>query len=445
MRAPDVDRPPSAAYIGIRLNMDNPGLNLSAPRRAVLKMGAKGQSVSQCLNSIRHAMRLPAMARLRPVPAPAQAGSRRCMVKVAYTRGAGIALLEENQAKIAYISRKEATLGKEGEPAKPAYEIADDSKRLYTWTAGGRRMQVGNSEAVSMMGDSPVFRVILSPEDSGVDLAELARRFVQQSFFSARGTCRSTPLWVAANHYNTGHPHVHLIISRTCLDGSLLRIPEGYVREGVAAGDAGAILEAMKGPRSLAEASQAMAAMESQPEFNRLDREIRRRSIPAPAGMGAGWLLPDAAMDDVLSGRRSMISRRLSSLGAMKLASRHETGWLLCPDWERQLRGMRKKKELGLEGRSVILDGADTKDYQGTVTGYAVDDDHSQTVALSVLDDEGRTHVLTERFDEDALEGLKGSRVSVGPDPRGGGRPAVVRNKDLLCRKRREGRMHAAD
>ena len=57
-------------------------------------------------------------------------------------------------------------------------------------------------------GDRAFYQMVISPENArGVDLRELTRRTMQQ----LQKDCGRTP-WIAAEHRNTRHPHVHVVM-----------------------------------------------------------------------------------------------------------------------------------------------------------------------------------------------------------------------------------------
>ena len=52
--------------------------------------------------------------------------------------------------------------------------------------------------------------MIISPENArGVDLREVTRRTMAQ----LKHDCGRLPPWIAAEHRNTDHPHVHVILA----------------------------------------------------------------------------------------------------------------------------------------------------------------------------------------------------------------------------------------
>ncbi|AWX92342.1 hypothetical protein DPM13_01190 [Paracoccus mutanolyticus] len=73
--------------------------------------------------------------------------------------------------------------------------------------------------------DRHQFRFIVSPED-GAELSDLTA--YTRDFMKQVEADLGTKLdWVAVNHYNTGHPHVHLIVRGVRDDGQDLAISSG--------------------------------------------------------------------------------------------------------------------------------------------------------------------------------------------------------------------------
>lgn len=151
--------------------------------------------------------------RVRPVRSAA-GGMRRVMVKVRVVRmtpGARKALMTH----VRYVARDGA--GAEGEQGRffSAQEDAADAVAF-----------AGHCE-----GDRHHFRLIVNPED-GRDLPDLkafARRFMEQV-----ETDMGTSLdWVAGAHYDTGRPHLHLLMRGRRDDGRDLVLPREYVSHGL--------------------------------------------------------------------------------------------------------------------------------------------------------------------------------------------------------------------
>lgn len=86
-------------------------------------------------------------------------------------------------------------------------------------------------EAIQALGNDQFFTMIISPADRYSDLEEITRRFLEESVFPA---CSARPrTFFACRHYNTAHPHVHVVISREPADPSvhgLIHLNGSYIR-----------------------------------------------------------------------------------------------------------------------------------------------------------------------------------------------------------------------
>lgn len=82
-------------------------------------------------------------------------------------------------------------------------------------------------------GDRHHFRFIVSPDDAA-ELADL-RAFTRDLMAQAQRDLGTKFDWVAVDHWNTEHPHVHVIIRGRSDDGQDLVISRDYIREGMRA------------------------------------------------------------------------------------------------------------------------------------------------------------------------------------------------------------------
>src|SRR5580704_8854713 len=79
-------------------------------------------------------------------------------------------------------------------------------------------------------GEKHQFRFIVSPEDgSELDLAAYVRRLMATL---ERDIGRKVE-WAAVNHFDTGHPHAHIVVRGIDRDGRELRIDRGYISGGM--------------------------------------------------------------------------------------------------------------------------------------------------------------------------------------------------------------------
>src|SRR6266498_683664 len=91
------------------------------------------------------------------------------------------------------------------------------------------------------------FRFIVSPDDA-TELSDL-KPFTRELMAQAQRDLGTRLDWVAVDHWNTEHPHVHVIILGRADDGHDLVISRDYIREGMRARAEGLVTREL-GPRS---------------------------------------------------------------------------------------------------------------------------------------------------------------------------------------------------
>jgi type IV secretory pathway VirD2 relaxase len=115
---------------------------------------------------------------------------------------------------LAYIAREGVALG--GERGQP-YTAAGQARELDPFIA-----RAGD--------DHHQFRMVVSPEHGGnLDLTTFTREYMTQ-MAEDLGTRLD---WVAVNHHDTAHPHVHIVIRGVDDDGKAFYFREEYLRDGV--------------------------------------------------------------------------------------------------------------------------------------------------------------------------------------------------------------------
>jgi type IV secretory pathway VirD2 relaxase len=79
----------------------------------------------------------------------------------------------------------------------------------------------------------PAFwKLIVSPEfGDRIDLSRLTRELISQMEKDLGADLE----WVAAEHHNTEHPHVHVVIRGVRNTGETLRLSREYVKQGIRA------------------------------------------------------------------------------------------------------------------------------------------------------------------------------------------------------------------
>ncbi len=185
--------------------------------------------------------------------------------------------------------------------------------------------------------DRHQFRIIISPEDARElqDLTAYTRDLVNQMEHDL-GTKLD---WVAANHYDTGQPHTHLIISGKRDDGTDLIIPRKYIAHGMRE-RAQDLVELELGPVPEIEGRKRMAMMVNQERLTTLDRSLFDRAQDGVVDLSelpkrsAGW-------------RQQLVRMRAKKLEHLGLAERLGKGrWRLAPGAEAALRRMGERDDI---------------------------------------------------------------------------------------------------
>jgi type IV secretory pathway VirD2 relaxase len=176
------------------------------------------------------------------------------------------------------------------------------------------------------------FRLIVSPEDAAeMDLT----KYVQGLMAQVEKDLGRRIEWAAVNHYNTDHPHAHVVVRGVDQDGNALRLPRQYIAETLRR-RAQELATRELGPRVEHDVQRAHAKEVTRDRFTALDAELERRAeggvvaLPGPRPKGRS-----AGIDD------RILLARLEHLEAMRLAERTPPNrWALTEGWSAQLRDM---------------------------------------------------------------------------------------------------------
>jgi hypothetical protein len=116
------------------------------------------------------------------------------------------------------------------------------------------------------------FRVFLSPENGGTDLTALTKSFVKRLELDTGYKV----YWEAANHYNTAHPHSHLIINGRDKNGKDVEFSRDFVKSFMRE-NARNICTAMIGGRSMQEITLEKEAALTASRKTSFDERIKER------------------------------------------------------------------------------------------------------------------------------------------------------------------------
>jgi len=266
-------------------------------------------------------------------------GSRRVIVKARYTR-ITIGDIGAARAHLKYIQRDGVT--REGEVG-----------RLYD----AQRDDVDGRAFLERSENDPhQFRFIVSAEDSArlSDLKPFIRDLVSQMERDL-----DTKLdWVAVDHFNTGHPHTHVVIRGRDAQGRDLVMARDYIGHGVRA-RAQALVTLELGPETLLERIQKLFDEVGQERLTRLDRQLIARAKDN--------ILVISATEENDPTQRTLRIGRLRTLQRLGLASERQAGvWSLDSNAEAKLRQLgeradkfkmmqRALKETGIERSAAAI------------------------------------------------------------------------------------------
>jgi type IV secretory pathway VirD2 relaxase len=246
-------------------------------------------------------------------------GNRRVIVKARITklkRGN----LGAARAHLRYIQRDGVT--PEGEEG-----------RLY-----GRNMdEAGGTVFLDRCEDDRhQFRLIVSPED-GAELADL-KPFIRDLMTKVEVDLGTKLDWVAVDHFNTGHPHTHIIIRGKDDRGEDLIIAKDYMAHGFRT-RARELLTLELGAEFESDMTQKLVREVEADRFTRLDRALLNHA-------DHGFLFISAMPPRDREAHAAHMGR-LRKLEGMGLVRERQTGvWQLGQDIERKLRSLGQRGDI---------------------------------------------------------------------------------------------------
>lgn len=282
------------------------------------------------------------------------------------------------------------------------------------------------------------FRFIVSPDDA-VKMADL-RAFTRDLVGQMERDLGTRLDWVAVDHWNTEHPHVHLIVRGMRDDGENLVISRDYISEGMRDRARDLITQEL-GPRNEHDIRRTLERQVEAERWTNLDRQLRRDSHKS----GVIDLAPRPEQPDEFHTLKVGRLRTLERLGVA-----HQIGhsqWYIAEDAEPTLRELGERDDIikrmhrsltkaGLErgAASLVLAGEDMHE---PIIGRLVErglDDELKGTAYAVIDGvDGRAHHVRLPDLDAAGDGAPGSIVELRgfTDTQGLRRLALASRSDL--------------
>ena len=307
-------------------------------------------------------------------------GARRVILKASIVKlagkGAGAAV-----AHLRYLQRDGTTRdGLPGQLYGPDEDVVDGKAFRERWA-----------------GDRHQFRFIVSAEDGAEydDLKSLTRRLMAR-VEEDLGTRLD---WVAVDHFNTGHPHTHIVVRGKDQFGADLVIARDYLTKGIRE-RACELVDLDLGPRTAREVETSLRAEVEQERLTSLDRSLLR-----DAQVG----IVSAARGDAFD--QALRAGRLAKLRRLGLAEPvGGTSWRLASGLEDTLRHLGERGDIvrtmqrEFARRGLDRAGADQAIYDpsspdarpliGRLVGRGLADEHADHHYLIVDGIDGRSHYV---------------------------------------------------
>lgn len=297
----------------------------------------------------------------------------------------------------------------------------------------------GRAFAESCEDDRHHFRFIVSPDDA-LEMSNL-KSFTRDLVGQMEKDLGTEIDWVAVDHWNTEHPHVHLIVRGVRDDGHDLVISRDYIKEGMRDRARDLITQEL-GPRTDLDIRRSLENQIASERWTQLDRQLVRDSRRT----GIIDLAPHPGeQPDEFHALKVGRLRKLETLG---LAEQVGPGqWMIDDKAEATLRELGERGDIikrmhrALTERGIGRGSADyvlaAESLDTPIVGRLVErglDDELKGTAYAVVDSvDGRTHHIKLADLDAAGDSTPGSIVELRAydDSRGQRRVALAVRSDL--------------
>jgi type IV secretory pathway VirD2 relaxase len=347
-------------------------------------------------------------------------GSRRVIVRARYTRIAS-GDLGAARAHLKYILRDGVT--RDGQPGH-LYDASDD--------------RADGAAFLERSGQDPhQFRFIVSAEDSA-RLADL-KPFIRDLLAQMERDLETKLDWVAVDHFNTGHPHTHIVIRGRDDQGRDLVMARDYIAHGVRARAQGLITLEL-GPESELERLQKLFNEVGQERLTRLDRSL--------LGRAQDGILVVTTAEERDPVQQTLKIGRLRTLERLGLAQERQQGvWELDTQLDSKLRRLGDRadkfrtmqqvlKELGIDRAAAAMAlferGPRKVPLIGKVLGTGLVDEITDRTWVVVDGVDGRVHYADLGRLKTTDLPHRGMLVALAGDQTSRGKPTSVPRLEVL-------------
>jgi type IV secretory pathway VirD2 relaxase len=269
-----------------------------------------------------------------------RSASRRCVVKVTYVKNKKAG---QWAAHGKYLEREGAQ--KEGELGEGFNAVRDDvslASEMHQW---------------QMSGDPRLFKLVISPEDGD----RLQQKEYTREFMSRLQSHVGKDLeWAAIDHYNTGHPHTHVVLRGK----DNLQISPDLIRNGMRK-IAEEIATERMGYKSELEIQKSREKEIEARQFTGIDKDIQARQMRNPADPERTYVTEEALSPQTAPKHADFVSqrlriRRLETLERLGVAEKvGSMTWALDNGWDKALRDLQvlqRRTAMVSQGRALMTD-----------------------------------------------------------------------------------------
>lgn len=228
------------------------------------------------------------------------------------------------------------------------------------------------------------FRFIVSPDDA-TELGDL-KSFARDLMGDMERDLGTKLDWIGVDHWNTEHPHVHILVRGVADDGENLVISRDYIRQGMRDRASDTLTQTL-GLRTEHDIRRTIERQVDTERWTQLDRQLVRDTD----GHGIIDLAPhpDSRPDEFLTLKVARL-RRLEDLG---LANEIRPGqWMMADEAEPTLRSLGERGDI-------------IKRMHRSLTGHGIDKGAADYVLASEQIDKPIIGRLLERGLDDELRG----------------------------------------
>jgi type IV secretory pathway VirD2 relaxase len=245
--------------------------------------------------------------------------------------------------------------------------VTPDGERGRAYGRDADLADVGEFEKRGAL-DRHQFRFMVSPED-GAELGDL-KPFTRDLMAQMEKDLGTRLEWVAVDHFDTEHPHTHIVVRGVAEDGKDLIIARDYISHGMRV-RASELMTRSLGPRTEHDIQASLSAQVSQERWTGLDATLDRLE---ETHVIADRRLPGSS--ELID--RSLLVGRLERLKSMELAVHEGAGWRMAPNWQETLRTMGERgdiirtmqRAMGKEQQEIEI--LDPEHLRGPVVGRIV-------------------------------------------------------------------------